>query len=99
MSMMERGDIAIAMGFNQNKTAHDFRSTITGGEIMITALDANDTETVKQIKNHVVNIQKDFTKGNFSKPFFIHAETIVFSPRYFEMALYTNMGIQARNVN
>lgn len=74
ISMMERGHIA--MGFNQNKIAHDFRSTITGGEIMITALDANDTETVKQIKNHVLDIQKDFTKGNFGKPFFIHAEEV-----------------------
>lgn len=74
MSMMERGDIA--MGFNQNKIAHDFRSTPTGGEIMITALDPNDTETTEQIKNHVLDIQKDFTKSNFSKPFFIHAEEV-----------------------
>jgi hypothetical protein len=74
MSMMERGDIA--MGFSQNKIAHDFRSTPTGGEIMITALDPNDTETTKQIKNHVLDIQKDFTKGNFSKPFFIHAKEV-----------------------
>jgi hypothetical protein len=36
------------MGFNQNKIAHDFRSTPTGGEIMITALDTNDTETVTE---------------------------------------------------
>jgi hypothetical protein len=74
MSMMERGDIA--MGFNQNKIAHDFRSTPTGGEIMITALDHNDTETTEQIKNHVLDIQKDFSKGNFTKPFFIHAEEV-----------------------
>ncbi|MGA9934049.1 MAG: hypothetical protein WBP83_02910 [Nitrososphaeraceae archaeon] len=74
LSMMERGDIA--MGFNQNKIAHDFTSIPTGGEIMITALDPNDTETTEQIKNHVLDIQKDFTKGNFSKPFFIHAEEV-----------------------
>jgi hypothetical protein len=74
MSMMERGDIA--MGFNQNKIAHNFTSTPTGGEIMITALDSNDTETTRQIKNHVLDIQNDFTKGNFSKPFFIHAEEV-----------------------
>ena len=64
------------MGFNQNKIAHDFTSTPTGGEIMITALDSNDTETTRQIKNHVLDIQNDFTKGNVSKPFFIHAEEV-----------------------
>ena len=74
-SMMERGGNN-AMGFSQNKIAHDFTSTPTGGEIMITALDSNDTETTKQIKNHVLDIQKDFTKGNFTKPFFIHAEEV-----------------------
>lgn len=74
MSMMERGDIA--MGFNQNKIAHDFTSTPTGGEIMITPLDPNDTETTKQIKNHVLDIQTDFSKGKFTKPFFIHAEEV-----------------------
>jgi hypothetical protein len=46
ISMMERGDIA--MGFNQNKITHNFKSTPTGGEIMISALDNNDTETIEQ---------------------------------------------------
>ncbi|MGC1132173.1 MAG: hypothetical protein WA941_05090 [Nitrososphaeraceae archaeon] len=67
MSMMERGDIA--MGFNQNKIANDFTSTPTGGEIMITALDSNDTETTRQIKNHVLDIQNDFTKVTLASPF------------------------------
>jgi|GEM_PF-2963239 len=67
MSMMERGDIA--MGFNQNKIANDFMSTPTGGEIMITALDSNDTETTRQIKNHVLDIQNDFTKVTLASPF------------------------------
>lgn len=74
MSMMERGDIV--MGFNQNKIVHNFRSAPTGGEIMITALDTYDTETIDQIKNHALNIQRDFSKGNFTKPFFIHAEEV-----------------------
>ena len=73
MAMMERGDIA--MGFNQNKIVHNFRSTPTGGEIVITALDTNDTETIDQIKNHALHIQRDFSKGNFTKPFFIHARS------------------------
>src|ERR687897_137553 len=39
-SMMERENIA--MGFNQNKIIHNFKSTPTGGEIIITALDNNN---------------------------------------------------------
>jgi lipopolysaccharide export LptBFGC system permease protein LptF len=74
MAMMERGNIA--MGFNQNKIIHNFKSTPTGGDIIITALDNNDTETIKQIRNHTLNIQKEFTEGNFTKPFFIHAQQV-----------------------
>jgi hypothetical protein len=73
-SMMERGDIA--MGFDQNKITHNFRSTPTGGEIVITALNANDTVTSEQLKNHALAIQVDFSKGNFTKPLFIHAEEV-----------------------
>ena len=43
---------------------------------MITALDTNDTETIDQIKNHALHIQRDFSKGNFTKPFFIHAKVV-----------------------
>jgi hypothetical protein len=74
ISMMERGNIA--MGFNKNEIKHDFRSTPTGGQIVIAALDNNDIETIEQIKNHTLDIQKEFSKGNFTKPFFIHAEQV-----------------------
>lgn len=74
-SLMESGNIA--MGFNQNKIIHNFKSTPTGGEIIITALDNNnDTETIKQIRNHTLDIQKEFSEGNFTKPFFIHAQQV-----------------------
>ena len=72
--MMERGDIA--MGFNQNKIVHKFLATPEGGKIIITALNASDTQTINQIKNHVLDIQKEFSKGNFTKPFFIHAQEV-----------------------
>jgi hypothetical protein len=68
--------MTIAMGFNQNKIRHNFKSTPAGRQIMITALDSNDTETIRQIKNHTLDIQEDFSKGNFTKPFFIHAEQV-----------------------
>ena len=71
MKMMERGNIA--MGFNQNKIAHRFLGMPTGGEIIITALNNSDKETINQINTHVLTIKKEFSEGNFTKPFFIHA--------------------------
>jgi hypothetical protein len=72
--MMERGNIA--MGFNQNKIRHNFISSPSGGEIIITAIDNNDTETIKQIRHHTMDIQKEFSQGNFTRPFFIHAQQV-----------------------
>ena len=74
MSMQERG--AVAMGFNQSKISHQFKSTPTGGEISITALNNSNIETIKQIKNHISVIQKEFSSGNFTKPFYIHAQDV-----------------------
>jgi plastocyanin len=74
ISMLERGDIA--MGFNQSKISHQFKSTPTGGEILITALNNSDIETIKQIKNHISIIQKEFSSGNFTKPFYIHVKDV-----------------------
>lgn len=74
MKMMERGDIA--MGFNQNTIAHQFIGISNGGKIIITALNGSDRQTIGQIKNHVLDIQKEFADGNFTKPFFIHAQEV-----------------------
>jgi hypothetical protein len=74
ISMLERG--VVAMGFNQSKISHQFKSTPTGGEIMITALNSSDIETIKQIKNHISLIQKEFSAGNFTKSFYIHAQDV-----------------------
>ncbi|HEX5187422.1 MAG TPA: hypothetical protein VFV86_11085 [Nitrososphaeraceae archaeon] len=73
-SMLERGDVA--MGFNQSKISHQFKSTSSGGEIWITALNNSDIETIKQIKNHISVIQKEFSSGNFTKPFYIHVKDV-----------------------
>jgi hypothetical protein len=74
MKMMERGDIA--MGFNQNKITHHFVATLDGGKIIITALNGSDKQTIDEIKNHTLDIQKEFSEGNFTKPFFIHAQEV-----------------------
>lgn len=73
-AMLARGDIA--MGFDQDKIMHHFMATSTGGQIMIVALDSNDNETISQIKAHVADIQQEFSQGNFTKPFFIHAQEV-----------------------
>ncbi|WP_458720662.1 hypothetical protein [Candidatus Nitrosocosmicus sp. R] len=72
--MMQRGNLA--MGFDQTKIAHEFASTKDGGQIRITALDEKDNKTINQIKSHTIDIQNDFTEGNFTKPFFIHAQSV-----------------------
>lgn len=74
MKMMERGEIA--MGFNQNKITHDFVATPDGGKIIITSLNSTDGQTINQIKNHILDIRKEFSEGNFTKPFFIHAQEV-----------------------
>jgi hypothetical protein len=74
MEMIERGDIA--MGFNQNKITHHFVATPDGGKIIITSLNSTDRQTINQIKNHILDIQKEFSEGNFTKPFFIHAQEV-----------------------
>jgi hypothetical protein len=72
--MMERSNVA--MGLNQNKIVHRFAVTPIGGDITITSLNSNDTQTINQIRTHIIDIQEDFSKGNFTKPFFIHAQEV-----------------------
>jgi hypothetical protein len=72
--MLKRGDIA--MEFNQSKISHQFRVTRDGGQIKISALDSNDNQTISQIKEHVKNIQKEFSEGNFNRSSFIHATAV-----------------------
>jgi hypothetical protein len=43
---------------------------------MIVALDSNGKETISQIRTHVLDIQQEFSRGNFTKPFFIHAQEV-----------------------
>ena len=73
-AMLERGNVA--MGFNQTKIHHHFMSTTTGGEIMIMSTNMSDTKTINEIKDHVKDIQYEFSHGNFTKPFYIHAQIV-----------------------
>ena len=73
-AMLERGNIA--MGFDQTKIMHHFMATSTGGQIMIVALNMNDTKTINEIKSHAKDIQYQFSQGNFTKPFYIHDQIV-----------------------
>lgn len=73
-AMLERGNVA--MGFNQTMIHHHFMSTSTGGEIMIMSTNMSDVKTINEIKSHVKDIQYQFSQGNFTKPFYIHAQIV-----------------------
>jgi hypothetical protein len=72
--MLERGNVA--MGFNQTMIHHHFMSTSTGGQIMIMSTNQSDVKTIDEIKSHVKEIQYEFSQGNFTKPFYIHAQIV-----------------------
>jgi hypothetical protein len=69
-AMNKRGDEQ--MGFSQEKTRHHFRLMIDGGAIEVEAKEANDTETLQQIRMHLSHIAKMFAEGNFKAPMLIH---------------------------
>ena len=73
-AMLERGNVA--MGFNQTMIHHHFMATSTGGEIMIMSTNMSDTQTINEIKSHAKDIQYEFSQGNFTKPFYIHAQIV-----------------------
>ncbi len=73
-AMLERGNMV--MGFNQTMIHHHFMSTATGGEIMIMSTNQSDIKTINEIRSHVKEIQYEFSAGNFTKPFYIHAQIV-----------------------
>lgn len=73
-AMLERGDVE--MGFNQMAIHHHFVATPTGGEIMIMSTNMSDTRTISEIRSHMRDIQYEFSQGNFTRPFYIHAQQV-----------------------
>jgi hypothetical protein len=71
--MNKRGDRV--MGFDQMKTTHHFRLTQDGGSIEVSADDAKDEESRKQIRMHLSHIARMFSEGNFNAPMLIHDQT------------------------
>jgi len=65
---------ALAMGFDQDKTAHHFRTSATGGSIEVEVKDPADSGSRDQVRTHLKAIAAAFGKGDFAKPFQTHAE-------------------------
>jgi hypothetical protein len=68
----EHGEMA--MGFDQNKAAHHFTLTPTGGTIAVTANHPSDRGTREQIQAHLEEIAASFASGDFEKPLMTHGE-------------------------
>ena len=71
---MKKMQADAAMGFDQDKIAHHFRTAETGGTIEVEARDPQDTATIAQIRVHLQEIAKAFAGGDFSKPLLTHGE-------------------------
>lgn len=65
---------ALAMGFDQHKTTHHFLLLKSGGAIVVTAIGAQDAESIAQVRTHLREIAAAFGTGSFDKPLATHAE-------------------------
>src|SRR5438045_8439523 len=71
--MKKRG--AVAMGFDQEKTAHHVGLTSRGGYVQVQANDPADTTNIAAVQRHLEVIAAAFAAGDFSKPSMTHDET------------------------
>jgi hypothetical protein len=49
---------------------------ITPSAVEFTGGISFDKQTIDEIKNHTLDIQKEFSEGNFTKPFIIHVQEV-----------------------
>jgi hypothetical protein len=66
------GRAAMAMGFDQEKTAHHFVLYADGGAIEIAVKDASDTKDRDAIRSHLPHIAMMFGDGDFDVPMLVH---------------------------
>lgn len=63
-----------AMGFDQAKTTHHFRTLADGGAIEVTVNDPADAANLTAIRTHLRQVAKDFSRGDFRSPLATHGE-------------------------
>jgi hypothetical protein len=64
------------MGVDQYTSQHVFEDLLDGGRIILEREDSTDTAAIAQIRSHMREILADFTRGDFSKPFGVHAQQV-----------------------
>ena len=68
----ERG--SHVMTFDLEKTTHIFTKTETGGILQVIVKNKSDADQVKLIREHLSEISREFSQGNFSKPTQVHGK-------------------------
>ena len=63
-----------AMGFDQAKTTHRFTLKPDGGIIRVEVTDAADAAGRDRVRTHLETIAREFSGGDFEKPFHTHGE-------------------------
>jgi hypothetical protein len=64
------------MGVDQYTSGHVFEDLPDGGRIVLERDDARDTSAIAQIRAHMREVAADFTRGDFTKPFAVHAMAV-----------------------
>ena len=65
----------LAMGVDQYTSTHHFEALADGGLITLER-DTDDTSGFRQIRAHMREIAREFAKGNFAVPGFVHAQSV-----------------------
>ena len=73
-AVQERG--RAVMGVNQYTSAHVFEDLPDGGRIVLDRADSADTAGIATIRRHMREIADDFQRGDFTKPFQVHAQQV-----------------------
>jgi hypothetical protein len=73
-AVQERGQAV--MGVDQYTSQHVFEDLPAGGRIILERDDSADSTAIATIRAHMREIQADFTAGDFSKPFGVHAQQV-----------------------
>jgi hypothetical protein len=71
---------AVVMGVDQAASVHTFERAPDGGRIRFVMRDSADLAGTAVIRAHLREIAADFTRGDFSKPFGVHAQTVPGTP-------------------
>jgi hypothetical protein len=72
--VQQRG--AAVMGVDQYTSAHVFEDLPDGGRIVLERGDSADSAGIATIRAHMRQIAVDFTAGDFSRPFAVHAVVV-----------------------